>query len=69
MTIAGHTFTETPEGKRVCACGKSWIDVAPASRSDLGTAGWAHTGTLSESELYEIEQERERIWLRGVGRA
>lgn len=68
-TIAGHTFTDTPQGKRVCVCGRAWIDVAPATRADIGKAGWAHSGALTEGEYQQIDQERERVWLLGIGKA
>lgn len=64
--IAGHTFVDGPEGKK-CACGKLWLDVAPASRADIGQAGWAHAGSLTEAEYNEIDRERERIWEVGKG--
>jgi hypothetical protein len=43
------------------------VDVAPASRVDIGKAGWAHSGNLTENELNQIDAERERRWRVGMG--
>lgn len=67
MSIAGHTFVIGDDGKERCACGKTWVDVAPASRLDVGKVGWAHAGALNVSEYEEIDRERERRWCLGMG--
>lgn len=61
MSIAGHTFVDTPHG-RVCACGKRWADIACATRADSGKLHIAHTGALNDAEADEIAAERDRIW-------
>lgn len=66
-TIAGHTFVLSPDGKEKCACGKEWIDVAPASKQDIKKLGWAHSGELTETEYGQIDAERERRWRIGMG--
>lgn len=66
-TIAGHTFAIGDDGKERCACGKEWVDVAPATKADIGKQGWAHQGTLTENELAQIDAERERRWRLGMG--
>lgn len=58
--IAGHHFVDGPNGLR-CDCGAKWVDVLQARPENVRELGWAHTGALLESELAEIEAERERI--------
>ena len=67
MTIAGHTFIDTPEGRLCRDCGKLWVDVALAHKEDINHLGWAHQGALTEHEYQQIEAERDRLWNLGKG--
>ena len=62
--IAGHTFVG-PLGR--CSCGKCFADISVACRDDIGTHGWAHSGSLVEREYIEIDNERDRLWRLVVG--
>ncbi len=33
-----------------------------AHKEDINKLGWAHSGTLTETEYNQIDAERERIW-------
>lgn len=62
MTIAGHTFTDTPGG-RICDCGRRWLDVLAAREFwRSGETDIAHQGALNEAEVAELNAEVERIW-------
>ena len=64
--IAGHTF-DGPWGR--CSCGQRFSDISGATHKELhGPLGWAHSGTLIERELNEIQAEVKRLWtaLEGV---
>jgi len=66
-TIAGHTFVDKI-GERVCRdCGKTWVYVAAATKQNIHQNGWAHSGTLTEHEYKQIDDERERLWRLGMG--
>lgn len=56
--IAGHLFGL--EGR--CACGYRFGDISGVTRADIGSGGWAHSGSLIEREYDEIVVERDRIW-------
>jgi hypothetical protein len=60
--IAGHRFEINPLGQRTCDCGKRWVHVAAAMRTDIGQPGFAHIGSLLEAEYDQIDAERNRIW-------
>lgn len=67
-TIAGHAFGANgfctfsiPNCERTC--GKRFSDISMAKPEDIGKPGWAHYGNLTGTELSEITQETERIWL------
>ena len=62
MSIAGHSFVDTPHG-RVCGCGRRWVDIASVTRDDIGKLDIAHSGALNGQEADEIDAERERLWL------
>jgi hypothetical protein len=62
MTIAGHTFHDTPHGRVCSGCAKRWDDIASATLEDLGKLDIAHTGALNAAEAAEIAAERDRIW-------
>jgi hypothetical protein len=66
MTIAGHTFSDGPNGL-VCVCGKRKLDVLLAHKDDIDQPDWAHVGNLSKAEYEEIDRERERLWELGKG--
>jgi len=66
-TIAGHTFVSRPNGRDECSCGKTWVDIAPATEDDIKKEGWAHSGSLTEFEYKQIVKERERRWDVGMG--
>ena len=68
VTIAGHTFTETPEGRR-CQCGCRWIDIAGTQADQIGHPHIAHVGCLTTAEYVQIEAERERGWALAMGRS
>ena len=63
VSIAGHYFALMPDGRRVCTCGKTWVDLV-ASRElwDVGVDNVAHGGLLNEAELAQLYAEEERIW-------
>lgn len=61
MTIAGHTFIDSPTG-RACACGRLWVQIAGTRHDDIGKPHIAHIGDLNVAEFEQIEAERERIW-------
>ena len=61
MSIAGHTFEDTPHG-RVCGCGRRWSDIASTTDADVGKMDIAHSGALNKAEADEIAAERDRIW-------
>jgi len=52
--IAGHEFYN---GR--CGCGRFWLDIRNAGTADLGARDIAHAGTLSVTELAEIQLEKE----------
>lgn len=65
--IAGHTFEETPKGRRCTAldhtgktCFVSWLAIRDADKSDLEKPGFAHVGNLDARELDSIVKERLR---------
>lgn len=60
--IAGHTFVETPRGRRCSGCDRAWVDIAGVQPTDIERSGFAHTGVLSEPEYRQIVAERERLW-------
>ena len=62
MTIAGHTFIETLDGRKCRDCGMLWVDVALAHKEDIGKMGWAQNGALTEHEYKQIDDERNRVW-------
>ena len=67
MTIAGHSFNDTPQG-RVCSCGRRWVDIMGVTRADIGKPHIAHVGNLNEREALECEAECERFWSVAMGR-
>ena len=66
VIIAGHTFTETPEGRR-CHCGRRWVDIAGTQPDQIGHPHIAHVGCLTTAEYCQIEAERERGWALAMG--
>jgi hypothetical protein len=66
-TVAGHTFVDSLDGRKCQGCGKLWVDIAPVTRDDIGRAGWAHSGQLTQDEYEQIVAERERIWRLAMG--
>lgn len=66
-TIAGHTFVETPDGRRCEVCKKLWVDVSGATDEDVDKPGWAHQGNLTKHELGQIRAEVDRLWELGRG--
>lgn len=58
MSIAGHLFS--PEGR--CVCGYRFSDIAGALPEHVGKPHWAHQGSLTHTELLEIQIEVRRIW-------
>lgn len=72
-SIAGHTFTESPTGRRCMVhnstgalCYRSWISIKDTCRTDVGKYEIAHSGSLTENEYMDIERERvreiEAVW-------
>ena len=65
--IAGHLFIETPGVGGVCACGRTWIDIAGTTSEDLNKDGIAHYGNLTTIEYQEIVVERDRVYNNAMG--
>lgn len=65
--IAGHTFADGPTGRACTSCGRLWTAIAGATKNDVGQLGIAHQGVLTDTELDQIETERERIWSAVMG--
>ena len=74
-TIAGHTFADTPTGRRCVAyssqvggtCNIRWVDIRSCTEADVEVPnGLAHQSKLTLIELAEIRAEVEReetaIW-------
>jgi hypothetical protein len=51
--IAGHTFVF---GR--CACGVAWTHIRNVTKDDVNQKGIAHSGSLTEHELSQIQQAR-----------
>lgn len=73
-TIAGHRFGpdghcefSVADGTR--SCGKTFADIASATKEDINKEGWAHTGKLSATEYQEIDTQREKIWIAHSGQS
>jgi rubredoxin len=66
-TIAGHTFEETPDGRKSKVCGKKFVDIAGVTEDQIEKTGWAHSGTLTRTEFKEIKDEVNRLWEVGKG--
>ena len=69
MTIAGHTWTDTPAGKACATCPMTRRRLHCATTEDIGKSGWAHIDPLTQTEHGEIvadihaaEAEGEAIW-------
>jgi hypothetical protein len=65
--IAGHSFSDTPSGRRCVSvdcngktCFMSWLSIRDATDADLGLLNIAHTGALNADELASIVKERAR---------
>jgi hypothetical protein len=79
MTIAGHTWTDTPRGRGCATCSMLRRVLHQATPEDVGRLGWAHVGALNSSEYSEIIADRdeargvelERLWqaVQEIGRA
>jgi len=64
--IAGHEFDLNG------FCRKEHCDIKPqarlsevlgATKADLNKMGWAHSGSLNQTELDEITKKKDAIWL------
>jgi hypothetical protein len=64
--IAGHEFDLNG------FCRKANCDIKPqarmsdilnATKADLNKLGWAHSGSLNQTELDEITKKKDAIWL------
>lgn len=74
-SIAGHTFRDSPRGRRCVGmsprgngafCDVPWSLVRTATADDVGKTGIAHSGHLTLAELSEITtevtRENDKIW-------
>ena len=52
--IAGHLFDVWGR----CSCGRAWVDIRATVREEVGNAGIAHTGSLTENEYDQIVARR-----------
>jgi hypothetical protein len=52
--IAGHEF----DSRGYCKCGRKWLDIRQASEAEVGMAGYAHAGNLTDYEQKQIEGAR-----------
>lgn len=66
-TIAGHTFVETPDGRRCTGCNKLFVDIAGVTEDQIEKTGWAHSGTLTRHEYNQIKDEVNQLWEIGRG--
>lgn len=48
-SAAGHTFVHG-----LCSCGRRWLDIADADDTCIEQDGYAHSGTLTSHELFQI---------------
>jgi hypothetical protein len=64
--IAGHEFDFDgicQKTSPVCALPhRKMSEIMSASKENIGQSGWAHQGTLNQSELDEITKKREKMW-------
>ena len=58
MTIAGHTWTDTPAGRACATCPMTRRALHQATPEDIGKVGWAHFGALTQDEYAQIAMER-----------
>ena len=69
-SIAGHSFDfngicqgKNSAGELNCSLPhRKLSEILGATKENLGQPGWAHTGTLNQSELDEIVKKREKMW-------
>lgn len=63
--IAGHRFGMDGFCELLIddvLCRRKFCDISSATRANLNQKGWAHRGDLNETELSEIEAEKERLY-------
>jgi hypothetical protein len=73
--IAGHDFDfngvcqgKNTAGELNCSLPhRKLSEILSATKENLGQLGWAHIGTLNQTELDEIIKKREKMWSQLAG--